>query len=79
MKIYLNVLDAFDSEYQGKTYHIYQMLELKTMQVYTYSSEDNLPYKIGDTLLCEIGYRYRNKQGQIFVRSIVSKYEKENN
>ena len=79
MRIYLNVLDSFESEYQGKKYHIYQMVEMKTMQVYTYSTEEVLPYKIGDTLLCEIGYRYRNKVGQIFVRSIVSKYEKENN
>lgn len=79
MRIYLNVLDAFDSEYNGKKYHIYQMLEPKTMEVYTYSTEESIPYKIGDTLLCEIGYRYRNKKGQIFVRSIISKYEVENN
>ena len=79
MRIYLNLLDSFDSEYNGKKYHIYQLIELKTMEVYNYSSEEEVPYKLGDTLLCEIGYRYRNKQGQIFVRSIISKYEKENN
>ena len=79
MRLYLNVLDTFDSEYKGKTYHIYQMLEQKTMEVYTYSSEESLPYKTGDTLLCEIGYRYRDRKGQIYVKSIVSKYQQENN
>ena len=71
MNIYLVLLESFTSEFKGKTYNIYQFIEPKTLNVYNYSSEQELPYKVGDTLLCELGIKHQ----KVYVKNIIEKYE----
>ena len=75
MKVYLVLVNNFESDFKGKHYFTYTFIERQTMKIINYTSETKLEYSLGDTLLCKIGTKLKNKEQVLCVEEVIEKYE----
>lgn len=57
MRIQLVLCNAFESDFQGKHYFIYQFVDPNTLTLLSLSSEENLNLKEGKDYMCTLSVK----------------------
>ena len=69
MILNLCLCNCFETDFRNKHYYIYQFVDSTTLSILNYSTEESIPYKIGDYVDCEVGI----KNSKLYVLSVSTK------